>query len=268
MMMNTKHIMAATAAAAAAASFILFLLQSGIAAAPAPLVAGEPSLQSDVGRSLVRTAAQLCQPYHIHLSVGRIQNITHSSMTVSFSISSACVGKEGPGKKSVGAVRLIGEGDDDFFLVIGDVNDAKSYDAMSPRKGVKRYYSDLYYHIEIEDIRPGQEYSYECLLLKKDDEMTSQQYVRQEDKSSPHEMSDASVIARSDGISAFTTPPAPGQWYRRRTITFVVLGDLDKKYHSRETIRHLDHHSEGVDAILFAGDLAYPSKDHENWDTW
>jgi hypothetical protein len=66
--MNTKHIMAATAAAAAAASFILFLLQSGIAAAPAPLVAGEPSLQSDVGRSLVRTAAQLCQPYHIHLA--------------------------------------------------------------------------------------------------------------------------------------------------------------------------------------------------------
>ena len=77
-----------------------------------------------------------------------------------------------------------------------------------------------------------------------------------------------SVIARSD-ISAFTTPPAPGQWHSSgRTITFAVLGDLAAKEHSKKTIRHLDRHSESVDAILFAGDLAYPSKDHDNWDKW
>ena len=108
-MMNTPKI--------SAILLLLLLLQdTGVTA--------EPSQQSDVGHSLVRTAAaqkaqDVCQPHHIHLSVGRIQNSTHSSMTVSFSISSACVGKKGPGKKSIGAVRLIGENDDDF-LVIGD----------------------------------------------------------------------------------------------------------------------------------------------------
>lgn len=261
-MMNTKHI-----ATAAVPLLIILLLRVTGSIAAALVVAGEEpsSQQSDVGRSLVRTAAQVCRPHHIHLSVGHIQNTTHSSMTVSFSISSECVGKNGPGKNSVGAVRLSGEGDADF-LVIGDVNDAKSYSAMSPRKSIKRYYSDLYYHIEIDDLRPGQEYSYESLLLAKDEMMSSQQYLRQ-DRSS-QEMDDATVIARSD-ISVFTTPPAPGQWYDSgRTIKFAVLGDLAAQQHSRETIRHLDHHSESVDAILFAGDLAYPSKDHENWDKW
>jgi len=234
-------------------------------------VTAEPSQQSksDVGHSLVRTAAaqkaqDVCQPHHIHLSVGRIQNSTHSSMTISFSISSACVGKKGPGKKSIGAVRLIGEDEDDDFLVISDGNNTKSYDAMSPRRGIKRYYSDLYYHIEIDDLRPDQEYSYECLLLKKDEKT----YLREDRTTLEISGDHTSVIARSD-ISAFTTPPAPGQWHSSgRTITFAVLGDLAAKEHSKKTIRHLDRHSESVDAILFAGDLAYPSKDHDNWDKW
>mmetsp|Transcript_7984 Transcript_7984/g.16347 ORF Transcript_7984/g.16347 Transcript_7984/m.16347 type:complete len:374 (+) Transcript_7984:114-1235(+) len=244
--------------------FLLLLRDTGVTA--------EPSQQSDVGHSLVRTAAaqkaqDVCQPHHIHLSVGRIQNSTHSSMTVSFSISSACVGKKGPGKKSIGAVRLIGEGEDDDFLVISDGNNTKSYDAMSPRRGIKRYYSDLYYHFEIDDLRPDKEYSYECLLFKKDD-MSSQQYLREDKTTLEISGDNTSVIARSD-ISAFITPPAPGQWHSSgRTITFAVLGDLAAKEHSKKTIRHLDRHSESVDAILFAGDLAYPSKDHDNWDKW
>ena len=261
MMNTTKHIAAATAPLL----IIIIILLLRVADIAAALAAGESSQQSDdFGRSLVRTTAEVCQPRHIHLSVGRIQNATHSSMTVSFSISSACVGKKGPGTNSVGAVRLRGERDDDV-LVVGDIDDAKSYSAMSPRKGVKRYYSDLYYHVEIEDLRPGQEYSYECLLLTKDD-MSSQQYLRQ-DKSS-QEMDHASVMARSD-ILTFTTPPAPGQWYASgRAIKFAVLGDLAAREHSRKTIRHLDHQSKSANAILFAGDLAYPSKDHENWDKW
>ena len=240
------------------AVLLLLLRDNGITAA-----------QSD-GHSHVRTATSqsVCQPHHVHLSVGRLQNSTHSSMTVSFSISSDCVSKKGPGKKSIGAVRLslIGEGEDDDLLAIGDGNSTKSYDAMSPRRGIKRYHSDLYYHIEINSLRPGEEYSYECLLLKKDD-VSSPQYLR-EDRTTLEVDIDESAIARSD-ISSFTTPPAPGQWYSSgRPITFAVLGDLAAKSHSRKTIRHLDHHSESVDAILFAGDLAYPSKDHENWDKW
>eukprot|EP00985_Skeletonema_marinoi_P003456 scaffold1488_cov136-Skeletonema_marinoi.AAC.1 len=135
---------------------------------------------------------------------------------------------------------------------------------MSPRRGIKRYYSDLYYHIEIDDLRPDQVYSYECLLLKKDEKT----YLREDRTTLEISGYHTSVIARSD-ILALTTPPAPGQWHSSgRTITFAVLGDLAAKEHSKKTIRHLDRHSESVDAILFAGDLAYPSKDHDNWDKW
>ncbi len=55
-----------------------------------------------------------------------------------------------------------------------------------------------------------------------------------------------------------------------RVMILAELGDLVAKTHSRKTLRHLDNHSEGVVAILFVGDLAYPnpSKDHKNWDNW
>ena len=211
----------------------------------------------------------VCEPHHIHLSVGRLQNQTHSSMTVSFSISSACVGRKRHKDKSFGAVRLIGgEGGEDDFLVIGDSNSTKEYDAMSPRKGVERYYSDLYYHIEINDLRPDREYSYECLLVKKDAVSSMQYYLREDRTTLIIDNDDDNVIARS-GISSFTTPPAPGQWRSSgRTVKFAVIGDLAAKEHSKKTIRHLDFHSESVDAILFAGDLAYPGKDHVTWDRW
>jgi hypothetical protein len=222
-----------------------------------------------VRRTATAAAQDICQPHHIHLSVGRLQNRTHSSMTVSFSISSACVGKKRHKNKSFGAVRLIGgdgEGGEDDFLVIGDGNSTKEYDAMSPRRSVERYYSDLYYHIEINDLRPDREYSYECLLLKKDAVYSMQYYLREDRTMTLYH--DDNVIARS-GISSFTTPPAPGQWHSSgRTVKFAVIGDLAAREHSRKTISHLDFHSESVDAILFAGDLAYPSKDHVNWDSW
>ena len=82
---------------------------------------------------------------------------------------------------------------------------------------------------------------------------------------------DDRIIARSD-ISIFNTPPAPGQWYsgggRRNTVKFAVIGDLAAKQSSKETILHLDRHSQSVDAVRFAGDLAYPNKNHELWDKW
>lgn len=245
---------------------LLVLLRAGITAEQSESAAAAG--QSHVRRTGAAAAAQdVCLPHHIHLSVGRLQNQTHSSMTVSFSISSACVGKKRHKNKSFGAVRLIGgeEGEDDF-LVIGDGNSTKEYDAMSPRRSVKRYYSDLYYHIEIvNDLRPDREYSYECLLLKKDAVYSMQYYLREDRTTLYH---DDNVIARS-GISLFTTPPAPGQWHSSgRTVKFAVMGDLAAKEQSKRTIRHLDFHSESVDAILFAGDLAYPGKDQVTWDRW
>lgn len=232
--------------------------------------------QSHVRRSAAATTAQeVCQPHHIHLSVGRLQNQNQSSMTVSFSISSACVGINRHKNKSFGAVRLIGsgggEGGEEEFLVIGDSDSTKEYDAMSPRRDVGRYYSDLYYHIEINNLRPDWEYSYECLLLKRDSIWSSDQfYLRTNTTMTLLDIinnDDDSIIARSD-VLLFTTPPAPGQWHSSgRAVKFAIIGDVAAKEHSKQTIRHLDY-SDGVDAILFAGDLAYPGKDHVNWDKW
>lgn len=260
-------------------STILFLLLLGLG----QIIAASPTTDEDsqqLRRPHVRsvTKSSSCQPHHIHLSVGRIQNATHSSMTVSFTIPLDCV-KKGAGKHSIGAVRLMTSGEqsggaqEDIMLITGNVNSTRTYGAMSPRRGVDRYYSDVYHHIEIEDLRPDIQYSYQCILLKKQDDMhtnitmTSSQYLRQKDRTTLQTIDDSNIIAQSD-ISSFTTPPAPGQWPAGRSITFAVIGDLGAKSHSRQTIRHLDKHSEGFDAVLFAGDLAYPSKDHENWDKW
>lgn len=61
-----------------------------------------------------------CQPHHVHLSLGRTQNATHSSMTVSFSLSPVCVVDE-----TVGGAVCVGE-----HIIEGDAaHDVKSYNA-------------------------------------------------------------------------------------------------------------------------------------------
>ena len=203
---------------------------------------------------------QGCQPRHVHLSVGRTQNATHSSMTVSFSIAPICVVEEGF-MKTVGAVRV---GEEHIIVEADPNNDVKSYNTS--RSDHNHYFSDLYYHIEINNLQPDREYSYECLLLKKE-ELSAQQYLRQ-DRSSEvinKDDDDERIISRS-GVSTFHTPPAPGQW-PSDTIKFAVLGDLATKPHSRETVGHLDNEQD-VDCILLAGDLSYANNHHRIWDEW
>jgi hypothetical protein len=203
-----------------------------------------------------------CQPRHVHLSLGRTQNATHSSMTVSFSLSPVCVVDE----TVRGAVR-VGE-----HIIEGDAaHDVKSYNTS--RSDHNHYFSDLYYHIEIDGLRPDREYSYECLLLlqKKEEVSAAQQYLRQ-DRSSEvinNDDNDDHIIISSSGISIFHTPPAPGQWpsHDHTTIKFAILGDLATRETSRETIRHLDD-EHGIDCILLPGDLSYANNHHRIWDQW
>ena len=199
-----------------------------------------------------------CQPHHVHLSLGRTQNATHSSMTVSFSISPVCVVDETVG----GAVR-VGE-----HIIEGDAaDDVKKYNAS--RSDHNHYFSDLYYHIEIDGLQPDREYSYECLLLQKKEEASAQQYLRQ-DRSSEviNNYDNGDIIISSSGISTFHTPPAPGQWPSHdHTIKFAVLGDLATRETSRETIAYLDK-EHGIDCILLPGDLSYANNHHRIWDQW
>lgn len=199
-----------------------------------------------------------CQPHHVHLSLGRTQNATHSSMTISFSLSPVCVVDE----TVRGAVR-VGEN-----IIEGDAaDDVKSYNTS--RSDHNHYFSDLYYHIEIDGLHPDREYSYECLLLQKKEEVSAQQYLRQ-DRSSEviNDDNGDDIIISSSGISTFHTPPAPGQWPSHdRTIKFAVLGDLATRETSRETIAYLDK-EHGIDCILLPGDLSYANNHHRIWDQW
>lgn len=237
-------------------------------------------------------AAVACRPRHVHLSVGRNQNTTHTSMTVSFSVRSRC--SRHYADSAIGAVRVGGDAQQMSTLVFGNVDDVRSYNAtLSAKKlkhakqGITHYFSDVHFHIEIDGLRSGSRYYYECLYLQEGRQNlrrvqthnASNQYLRHGDDVQ------VKIIAQSDH-STFITPPSPGQWYAPpldRTVKFAVLGDLATRSHSRETVSKLEqnrlssednttdyrlHHGQGIDCILLAGDIAYANADHEVWDSW
>lgn len=226
-----------------------------------------------------------CQPRHVHLSVGSTQNKTHSSMIISFSFLPGC----GAHTSKVGAVRIsenmndIQEDDDDesdsSTLVIGNIKESLHYNTSYTkellRQAKKRgsaethYFSDVYYHIEVNDLKPGTRYYYKCMLIH---------------ISKNHQ--NVEIITQSEQ-SSFLTPPSPGEWYPPpldKTIKFAVLGDLGVRPHSRETIKSIEqshcdsdvndeqafhcHHSQGIDALILAGDLSYANNNHAVWDDW
>ncbi|KAL7518385.1 hypothetical protein ACHAWX_003219 [Stephanocyclus meneghinianus] len=233
----------------------------------------------------------ICRPRHIHLSVGRFQNATHSSITASFSFSPKCL-ELFEDDDVVGAVRVWDASKHFNVLVMGDEGDVRSYSApfvdrhLNPtvRDGMTHYFSDIHYHIEIDGLQPGSKYYYRCLLLHHSTARKGQtSSLRLGHTSIP-----IRAISKSD-YSMFFTPPAPGHWYSSsldHTIKFAVLGDLAVTSHSRQTVRLLNQHHLGfdtkvalgedihrphrqnIDCVLLAGDLAYANSNHDVWDEW
>eukprot|EP00569_Conticribra_weissflogii_P003835 CAMPEP_0171335206 /NCGR_PEP_ID=MMETSP0878-20121228/5183_1 /TAXON_ID=67004 /ORGANISM="Thalassiosira weissflogii, Strain CCMP1336" /LENGTH=664 /DNA_ID=CAMNT_0011836437 /DNA_START=210 /DNA_END=2204 /DNA_ORIENTATION=- len=207
---------------------------------------------------------QACRPRHVHLSVGRNQNATHSSMIVSFSFPPKCrtiYSRSCPGCQtiSIGAIIIGDDPNDMSTLVLAEGDSIMSYNASLTREQMKhsregdRYFSDTYYHIEVNDLKPGTRYHYKCLLLKEnhadppedeggDKKSAIQRYessieveevdVDNEDASkrrlTQHSsggiQSENSVYTTNRGLSGFQvisrtnvttflTPPAPGEWY-------------------------------------------------------
>jgi len=223
---------------------------------------------------------KICRPRHVHLSVGSTQNKTHSSMIISFSFLPGC----GAHTSKVGAVRIsenmndIQEEDDESdssTLIIGNIKESLHYNTSYTkellRQAKKRgstethYFSDVYYHIEVDNLKPGIRYYYKCMLIHH---------------------SNHQIITQSEQ-STFLTPPSPGDWYPPpldKTIKFAVLGDLGVRPHSKETIKSIEqshcdsnvnddqafhcHHSQGIDALILAGDLSYANNNHAVWDDW
>lgn len=235
-----------------------------------------------------------CKPRHVHLSVGRQtvppqdnnkKRTAISSMTVSFSFLLECALHYK--HTAIAAVRLGEAGKPMSKLYIGghfeDSDAAISYNASLTDQQLKhlakrqhgdnnndggaktattaRYFSDVYYHIEMNDLLPGTRYQYNCLLLQTDtlpSSSLSQQQQQQQQRirggqaiewTNPTILSQATTWTNDDNnddnndyYSTFLTPPSPGHWYPpplERTIKFAVLGDLAVRPHSRETVKNL-----------------------------
>jgi hypothetical protein len=237
----------------------------------------------------------ICRPRHIHLSIGRYQNATHSSMTASFSFSPKCLDLF-EDDDLVGAVRVWDRSKYFNVLVLGDEGDMRSYTApfidkhLKPteRDGITHYFSDIHYHIEIGGLEPGSKYYYKCLLLHQPNPASIARKGQSGNLRLGHTIIPIKAISKSD-YSTFFTPPAPGHWYSPsldHTIKFAVLGDLAVTTHSRQTVHLLNQHHLGLDAnvasgkgihlphgqnidcVLLAGDLAYANSNHDVWDEW
>lgn len=241
--------------------------------------AGPTSSAADDGGGREHAFGVSCDPRHIHLSVGRHQNSTHSSATVSFSFLPACIARYGG--TAAGAVRLGETVESMSHLFIGDADDAQSYNASLTKKQLKHvkdgqtlYFSDVIYHLELDGLKPGTKYYYECLLLEGAKRMPRQNLWQEQ--SVAYQRNNHFVISSSTR-SHFFTPPSPGQWHTPemgRPIRFAVLGDLGVRPHSRETVGTIERRrrqllrSGQLDCILLAGDLSYANKDHGVWDDW
>jgi hypothetical protein len=230
---------------------------------------------------------QRCKPRHVHLSVGRQTRVNKkeksttaaaatSSMTVSFSFLPECALQYK--HTALGAVRLGEVGKPMSKLYMGghfdDSDAAISYNASLTYQQLKhlakqhgdndsggkaaatttRYFSDVYYHIEMNDLLPGTRYQYNCLLLRADtlpSKTLQAQHIRGQaiEWTNPTILTQATTTQTNDDnddnndyYSTFLTPPLPGHWYPpplERTIKFAVLGDLAVRPHSRETVRNL-----------------------------
>jgi hypothetical protein len=75
-------------------------------------------------------------------------------------------------------------------------------------------------------------------------------------------------------IRSFTTAPPLKKDYHQNEdddepmVRFGIVGDLGQFTHSQETLDHMFHNSDSMDAVLLVGDIAYTNHDHRRWDTF
>ncbi|KAL3816550.1 hypothetical protein ACHAXA_011849 [Cyclostephanos tholiformis] len=253
-------------------------------------MANEPAVRTLEPIVTMSENSTTCNPRHVHLSVGRNVDVTRSSMIVSFSFLSECAQQHR--RNAVGAIRVGEVGKDLSAFYLGGLDEALSYNSSMTqhqlnhaKNGETRYFSDVYYHIELNDLKPGTRYQYQCLLIR-GDHLSGLNLRR--GQSSQYDTN--YQIVSQGNRSTFLTPPIPGEWYSPpldRSIKFAVLGDLAVRPHSRETVKNLElsslntdegkdslelefhkDHSKGIDCVLLAGDLAYADGDHTVWDDW
>jgi len=165
------------------------------------------------------------------------------------------------------------------------------------------YFSPYYHHVTISGLEPSTTYFYKPIVhsnlrgFSKDfrnaghsgagSEMkeAEEEAYREEGKDIPEEgwtrhryLSDLPAYDGSkyecpspDKIRTFKTgprPTTPGDDSTVAAVSFAIVGDLGQYKHSEQTMSSLIRSRHDIDAIILAGDIAYPRMDHRQWDTF
>jgi len=239
---------------------------------------------------------------HVHLAVGKDAS---SSMTVSFSSITSKNGKWARGGVLVGRhpdklTQLVIEEEEPSYHVSLQPRDWGNYTSplqhhvtitgLNPR--TKYYYQcvtrptfeellELQYSVEreeqsVEDI--AQDILYNAEEQERDEASEDEHAQRRSIRD--RVLGEASLLRRRlapppydsrqcacpdpSKIRSFSTMARPGHGYPK----LAVIGDIGQFPHSEETLEHLRLNHNGVDAILLAGDIAYPELDSRRWDTF
>jgi hypothetical protein len=237
---------------------------------------------------------------HLHLSVGRDPS---TQMTISFASKWSNPGVEAP----IAGVH-IGTTSPDRLLdrFVQEQEFPVKYESTFHRHEDQIYYSPFQHHITIENLEPATTYYYIVVLGNRTLGMEDLRGKDLRDHPSQHANADKENMAaenkvmfsqeemneeNEDGyrylrrlapppydgheepcpegfqVRSFTTAPRAGS-EAAKSATFAIIGDLGQFEHSQETLEHMKNNSEGIDAVVLVGDIAYTEYDHRRWDTF
>jgi hypothetical protein len=260
------------------------------------------TLVADFATTAAKVAPRHCRGSlkHLHLAVGRDPT---TEMTVSFAStwSNPDISEEVPlGGVHIGTVPY------DLDRFVGEQEAPAQYTAAQASDQNKDYYSPYQHHITIDALEPNTTYYYVAVLGNRtlgldylrdvplrdhssqhegENLIAENQIVSEEELNDEEEESGRVLSLRRTSQRRLAPPPYDGsgkpciEGHAVRSfktapitttgpVTFAIIGDLGQFDHSQETLDHMREHRDGIDAVIMAGDIAYPEYDHRRWDTF
>ena len=210
---------------------------------------------------------------HVHIAVGPDPA---TSMTVSFA--SLRSYENSP----IGGV-LVGTDPDNLNRLVKETKPASHYKTSLPQG--KSYHSPYYHHVLVDRLRPDTKYFYSIVIAQDEQQLRGKvdksipMFVEEEEEQREEEEKDDErrlapppydpqhhgTCPDPNRVRSFRTAPPVGP---DPNVKFVIVGDIGQFDHSIATMEHLRTHKKGVEAMMLAGDLAYPEFDERRWDTF
>jgi hypothetical protein len=228
---------------------------------------------------------------HIHITVGKDPS---REMTISFASKWAHPDVQAP----IAGVH-VGTSPSNLDRFVGEQEFPITYDSSLPNGDP--YYAPYQHHITIDGLEPNTRYYYVPVVGNRnkgiqklqdkplkdhasqhphesdmaENRIVSEQEMNDEEegltrllirrKLAPHPYDGSEKPCIDDGqVRSFTTAPET----TTGPVTFAIIGDLGQFEHSQETLEHMRDHSEGINAVVMVGDIAYTDNDHRRWDTF